>query len=59
MLDMEEAIRLKPDDAQYYIVRAGIYLKLKKKKLARNDLDKAVELGVSRASLSELYKECR
>ncbi len=59
ILDMEEAIRLKPDDAQYYVVCAGIYLRLKKKKPARNSLDKAVELGVSRASLHELYKECR
>lgn len=59
LLDMEEAIRLQPDRAQYYVIRAGICVKLGKKKQARADLERAVELGVSRASLKDFMKENR
>lgn len=59
LLDMEEAIRLQPTDAQNYIIRAGIYLKLDKKRQMRADLERAIELGVSRASLKDFVKENR
>ena len=57
LLDLEEAIRLQPDNAQHYLSRAAIYVKQGRKKQARADLDRAVELGVSRASLDGFMKE--
>lgn len=59
LLDMEVAIRLQPTYAQHYIIRAAIYVKLGKKKQARADLERAVELGVLRASLKDFMKENR
>ena len=53
--DFSEAIRLDPAEAQYYLNRAIIRITLGKKSLAKEDLDQAVALGVSRAELSELY----
>ena len=53
--DFSEAIRLDPAETQYYLNRAIIRITLGKIKLAKEDLDQAVALGVSRAELSELY----
>ena len=58
LLDLETAITLQPTDAYLYVARAELYLKMKRKAAARQDLDRAASLGLSRAALSELYKQC-
>lgn len=58
LLDLEAAIALQPIDAYIYVARAELYLKMKRRSAAKNDLDMAVSLGLPRISLSELYKQC-
>lgn len=53
--DFSEAIRLDGQDPQYFLNRATIRIELGKKRLAKEDLDQAVILGVSRAELGALY----
>lgn len=59
LLDLETAISLQPTDANLYITRAELYLKLKRHSAAKKDLDAAVALGTPSLSLSELYKQCK
>lgn len=58
LIDYETAITLQPTDADIYVARAELYLKMKRRTAAKSDLDHAVSLGFSRAVLSELYKQC-
>lgn len=58
LLDLETAITLQPADAYLYVARAELYLKMKRKAAAKQDLDNAAALGLSRAALGELYKQC-
>lgn len=58
LLDLETAISLQPTDAYLYVARAGLYLKMKRKSAAKQDLDRATALGLPRAALGELYKQC-
>ena len=58
LIDYEMAITLQPTDADIYVARAELYLKMKRRTAAKSDLDHAVRLGFSRAVLSELYKQC-
>ena len=53
--DYTEAIRLCPDEPQYFLNRAVIRINLGKKRLAKDDLDQAVNLGISRAELARYY----
>ena len=53
--DFSEAIRLDPAEPQYLLNRALVRIALGKKRLAKEDLDQAVVLGVSRAELNELF----
>lgn len=59
LLDCEEAIRIAPKDAYAYVSRAEVYLQLKRKRDARKDLDQAVQLGMERVLLADMYKQCR
>ena len=59
LLDLESAIALQPTDAYIYVARAELYLKTKRRTAARQDLDHAAALGLSRAALSELYEQCK
>ena len=59
LLDLETAITLQPTDANLYITRAELYLRLKRSTAAKKDLDTAVALGTPSMSLSELYKQCK
>lgn len=56
LLDLEEAIRLQPDNAQHYLACASLYAKLGQKKEARASLERAFELGVPRVSLKDFMK---
>ena len=57
--DFSEAMRLDPSCSDYILNRADIRLKMGKKKEAREDLDRAVQAGVPRPALSEMYARCR
>lgn len=57
--DYGKAIELKPDVVDYWLNRANVRILMKRKKEAREDLDKMVERGVPRANLVEWYAKCR
>lgn len=58
LLDMESALKLTPQDPYVYATRAAIYLRMgRHKRQARADLDRAVQLGLSRADLADLYNK--
>ena len=59
LIDLETATTLQPADAYIYVTRAELHLKMKHRTAARNDLDHAVALGLSRAALAELYEQCK
>ena len=58
LLDLETAISLQPIDGYLYAARAELYLRMGRCAAAKNDLDRAVALGVPRISLVESYKQC-
>ena len=58
LIDLEGAIALQPTDAYLYVGRAELYLKMKRRIAAVRDLERAVELGLPRISLGELFKQC-
>lgn len=53
--DLDEALRLRPDDAGLLLQRADVLTRGGHRGAARADLDRAVELGVPRASLNAQY----
>lgn len=57
--DYSKAIELSPANTDYLLNRANVRILLKRKEEAREDLDRMVSLGVSRANLTEWYKKCR
>lgn len=57
IFDWGEVIRLEPDNPDHYIARAEMLIRVGRNEEARNDLDKAVELGISATSLKYLYKK--
>ncbi len=59
LLDLEEAIKLKPEEPEAYLMRGQIYLAQKKKDMAKRDFEKAVSLGVSRVDIKELLRQSR
>ena len=59
LLDVEQALKLSPGDAELYVFKAQIHLVMKNKTQARADLDKAVSLGINRAQVAEMYKRCK
>lgn len=56
LLDLEEAARLAPDDAEIYVMCGEIYLSQKKKREAYVAFEKAIELGVPRPQLQDKLK---
>ena len=59
LIDLDTAIALQPTDAYAYATRAELYLKMKRRTAAKEDLDRAISLGLSRAALSDLYEQCK
>ena len=58
LLDMESAVKLTPQDPYAYATRAAIYLRMgRHKRQARADLDRATQLGLTRADLADLYNK--
>ena len=59
LIDLEEAIRLDPKDTDAFILRGEVYLSQKKKMLARQDFEKAIQLGVPQSDLHSQIQQCR
>lgn len=59
LLDLEEAIKLDASQPEAYLMRGQIYLSQKKKNPARRDFEKAVSLGIPRADVRELLRQCK
>lgn len=59
LMDLEEAIRLDASCPEAYLMRGQIYLSQEKKKQAREDFEKAIELGISSSDLANLLKQCK
>ncbi|MBR1889536.1 MAG: tetratricopeptide repeat protein [Alloprevotella sp.] len=57
--DYDELILLEPNNTDFRVGRAEVLIQLGEKSAARRDLDKAVSLGLPRASLQSLYQQCR
>ena len=57
--DFTEAMRLDPDNTDYIINRADIRIRMRLYDAAREDLDLAVQKGISRPALADLYARCR
>ena len=57
LLDVNNVIRLTPNDAEAYLMKGDIYLVLKKKKDANKAYDKAVSLGIPRPEVLNRMKE--
>ena len=59
LMDLEEAIRLDPSRPEAYLMRGQIHLSRGKKKEARADFEKALELGMPAADIEELLLQCK
>ncbi|WP_298072914.1 tetratricopeptide repeat protein [uncultured Bacteroides sp.] len=59
LLDLDEAIRLDPRQSEAYLMRGRVHLMLKKKALAKRDLEKAVSLGIPQSEVRELMNQCK
>lgn len=53
--DYTEAIARDPNNKDYYLNRAIVRIRLRRKHDARNDLEKLVQLGIQRYSLNEYF----
>ncbi len=59
LYDYEQALRLSPENTEYRIDYVDALLLEKRKKDARRELDILVTKGISKVSLSNLYKRCK
>lgn len=58
VIDLSNAIKIEPYK-DYFLQRGRLYLKLQQKHLARQDFEKAIELGVPRQLLADELKKCK
>ena len=56
LLDLENASKLAPDDAEIYVLCGDIYLLQGKKREAYVAFEKAIDLGVPRPELNDRLK---
>ena len=54
--DLSHAIKLDPDNVDYIISRADLFIRLNKNREARNDLNRLLSLGVPLYALSEFFE---
>ena len=59
VIDLEEALRLNPKDAETTVQLGDVYLSLKDKAKALKAYEKAVSLGIPRSALIEQIKKCK
>jgi len=57
--DMGEAISRVPDNPDFYVQRAQYLIGMKRRREARQDLERAVALGQPRTSLSDLFDKTK
>ena len=57
--DIEEALRLSPDNTDFLYRKAEILILLRKNDSAKRTLDRIVALGIPRKSLKELYQKTK
>lgn len=57
--DYTRALLLDPDNSDYLLSRADVYLLLNRRREAKDDLDRLVDNGMSRGELSEFYKRLK
>ncbi len=57
--DYDRLLSLQPNESAYYIERAKSLLQLGEKKLARNDLEQAIKLGVPQGMVHPLLQQTR
>lgn len=58
LIDYEEAWKLS-NDPHYWVMQALVYLDQNKKSSARRMLNRAVNAGMNRASLQDIYAKCK
>lgn len=57
--DYSEAIRLAPTNTDYLLARVQLYIDAQQFDDARRDLERLIELGMTRPSLIEFYKQLK
>mgnify|MGYP000179282700 len=55
--DMNRALELNPKNPDAYLSRASLYMAMKKKKLAKQDCQKAIALGADQESALRIVME--
>lgn len=56
LYDYDKAVSMDPTNPHYLLCRADCYVKMKKKKLARRDLQQALQLGADKTVVAEMYR---
>ncbi len=59
ILDLEEALRLNPKDAETTVQLGDVYLSIKEKSKALKAYEKAISMGIPRSALMEQIKNCK
>lgn len=59
LADYDDMLTAEPDNRDWRVSRAEVLIEVGNNDAARRDLDKAVSLGLPRASLQTLYQKCR
>ena len=54
--DLDAIVRLSPENAEAYLLRAEVYLDLGQRGYARRDAEKALQLGIQEADIEPLLK---
>lgn len=57
--DYGEALRREPDNRDWLLARADLFIALRRYEEARKDLDRLVEIGVARGELREMYRKAK
>ena len=55
--DLNQAIKLSPENPDYYVSRATLYLDMKKRRLARQDAQTAITLGADPREMASMLKK--
>jgi Tfp pilus assembly protein PilF len=59
IMDLDKAISLEPNNTNLLLTRAYIHLKEGNKRLAKQDFERAIQLGIPRGQLKEELKQCK
>ena len=59
LYDFDKAVELAPENPDSYLSRGECYLNMKKKKQAKKDLQRALELGADRQYVMQLMRQLK